>query len=332
MNLQNVWSLGQIYLSYIRRRSRCTHSPIFIGVETSGICNLRCVMCPYHLRQEGRGLMDFEVFRSVIDEAKGFVQYADLFGGGEPLLHPKIAQMVEYATSAGIRVRLHTNATRLTEELGNKLIDAGLDYLSFSFDGYDKETYERVRVNGRFEESLENIRTFLRLKKERKGRQPYTVLQTIEPDGISADRLKQLRRNFRRQFSSLPIDEFKVIQSHNYGGKVGEVRATSTKDYSPCTFLWYASYVLWDGTIVPCCVDWWAEYPMGKVPETRLMAAWNSELMVELRKKLSDGHYREIKLCNKCDRLWRKRHIGVPARSVSVMKNFVLDYVVGHFR
>ncbi|MCL5265014.1 MAG: radical SAM protein [Chloroflexi bacterium] len=325
MNWRDGWSLAQVYLGYTRRTTRCSYPPTFLGIETSGSCNLRCVMCPQSTQPQARGLMDFGVFRTAIDEVKGYVINADLFGGGEPLLHPEIVQMVEYASRAGIRVRLHTNATRLTEKLSTQLINAGVDFLSFSFDGYDKETYESVRVNARFEETLENVKTFLRIKKERNAKKPYTVLQTIEPDG----NYRGLRHDFRQQFASLPLNEFKVIAKHNYGGKVGGLEGVSSKNYSPCTFLWYASFVLWDGTIVPCCVDWWAEYPLGKVPETKLLDAWNGEMMLELRRKLAQGQYSDVRLCRGCDRLWRKRYFGVPGRSLNMVKTFVLGHMAG---
>ena len=274
--------------------------------------------------------MGFSLFRQVVDEAKEFIYDADLFGGGEPLLNPEISRMVEYAKSAGLHVRLHTNATKLSRGLALELIESGLDFLSFSFDGYDKEHYERTRVNARYEETLENIRVFLEVKKSKNVSHPYTVMQAIRPHGHPERDDEAAKLAFRQQFSSLPLNEFRVIDEHNYGGKIRPVSGEGGNRYSPCTFPWYATYVLWDGSIVPCCVDWWGEYQLGRVPDTSIREAWNSQMMQSLRDKLAHRQYREVEICRHCDRLWRDRRFGIPMRDVRVLKTFLREHLIGY--
>ncbi len=328
----NALSLARIYGAYVRRREKCSYLPIFIGVETSGLCNLRCVMCPHGLEEtrQRRGLMNFQTYCRVIDEARGFVQDADLFGGGEPLMHPRIFDMIAYARQAGIRTRLHTNATLLTPERGRLLLESGLDYLSFSFDGYTKDRYESIRVGADYERSLQNITDFLGQKQQLGGRRPYTVLQSIEdtserlgPDAQAA------KDDLRRRLAGLPLDEFRVIPLHNYGGKVPGSRGQEGR-YSPCTFPYYAIYVLWDGTIVPCCVDWWGELGLGNICNTSLVDAWGSDGMRNLRRLLGTRRYKEVPLCSACDRLWRTRRLGIPQRSTQVVRQFIIQHVLGY--
>ena len=62
------------------------------------------------------------------------------------------------------------------------IIDSGLDLLSFSFDGFQKEPYEKIRIGSNFEKTLANILQFLRIKKELKSK-AFTVFQVIDLDG-----------------------------------------------------------------------------------------------------------------------------------------------------
>jgi radical SAM protein with 4Fe4S-binding SPASM domain len=333
--VKNLKRLSQIYYHYQRRSVSVPYLPIFAGIETTGVCNLRCVMCPHgqqQYRSRKRGHMSFDLFRQVVDEAKAFVYDADLFGGGEPLLNPHIFDMIAYAGAAGIHTRLHTNATLLDEERAQALLQSGLDFLSFSFEGYSKAIYEQIRRNAVYEATLENIQRFLATKKSAGRRKPYTVLQVIEP--APQDRTAEVEaglKTLRDGFAHSPgLDEFKVIPLHNYGGKIASAGNAQRAQYTPCTFLWYAIYVLWDGTIVPCCVDWWGDYALGNLGEISLKQAWHGEKTRRLRKLIGTGQHQEVELCRQCDRLWRPQRFGVPLRNIRVVRQWLSQHLLGY--
>lgn len=312
------------YLAFLRRNARVRHQPFFMGIETSGVCNLRCVICPHGQEpQRKRGMMSFDLFQKTIDQAKGFVFEADLFGGGEPLLHPLIFDFIRYASGNGIRTRLHTNATRLTEEMSQELLRSGLDFLSLSFDGHDKESYERQRVNAEYDTTLSNIKGFLTAKKELAASRPYTVVQAVEGEADIASGAEKARKALLAQFGGLPVDEIKVIPQHNYGGKVGSTAKGGPVTYTPCTFPWYSIFVLWDGSIVPCCLDWGGDYALGNVASTSLSYAWQSDKLAKLREALAAGDVAQIPLCANCDRLWQRTYFGIPNRSAKALRSFL---------
>lgn len=126
--------------------------PINLDIEASMACNLRCPMCPRTVRinEKDKKLresahFDFALYKRLIDEAAEIGVYAvKLNWLGEPLMNPRIVDMVKYAKDRGIEdVLMNTNAVLLTEEMSRNLIAAGIDKLFFSFDSPYKDNYEK---------------------------------------------------------------------------------------------------------------------------------------------------------------------------------------------
>lgn len=254
--------------------------------------------------------MEIGLFKKIIEEAKEFAYDIMLYLGGESLLHPDIVEMVEYTSRAGLISQLNTNATLLTPELSSSLIKAGLSRIIFSFDGYEKETYERIRVGADFDKTLSNIVNFLKLKQELQSKKPEAIFQIIEFGKINEEE----KRRFKNFFNGLPLNRFKFIPPHTFGGRFKEHDKVKGNSYTPCTFLWYSMSILWDGAVAPCCVDVEGSYELGKVTESTLKEIWNGEKMVILRKKIKERRYGEIKLCSSCDILWKNQFLGIPTR------------------
>ena len=81
---------------------------------------------------------------------------------------------------------INTNATNLTEKKGEELINSGLDYMIYSFDGGTKETYEKLRPGrfheNKFEKVIQNIQNFNKLKHKLNAKFPYTKIQMVVMD------------------------------------------------------------------------------------------------------------------------------------------------------
>jgi len=163
----NLLRLTKIFLSYFLKREVVGYMPLRLWIETTGRCNLKCAFCMNKdLPPDQKKDMDTPLYKKIIDEAAGDVYDVNLFHRGEPLLHPDIADMIAYAEERNIRTRIHTNATLLDEDLDSRIIYAGLDMISFSFDGYTAEEHEKNRKGADFKRTLENIKGFLKIKKE----------------------------------------------------------------------------------------------------------------------------------------------------------------------
>lgn len=293
--LRHCYNRGIVKLPYL---------PLDVIIEPTAHCNLKCIICSHH---EGlkrpKGFMDMQLYRRIIEQVRGLRPRVTLHFGGEPLLHKNLADMVRIARGHGCYTRIHTNATLLTDGKSRELLDAGLDELSFSFDGSGKEDYERIRAGAKYEATLENITRLLSLKKARGSSRPYTILQKIAVDGTQD--MAKLREN-EKAFDGLPIDEFKYIPIHNWAGEYDSQFVPTPGDYSPCFYLWYRMVVTWDGLVISCCNDMEGKIVLGDLNKEGVRQIWNGERMMNLRKQFVRGEYSKLDPCRDCDAIFHR--------------------------
>jgi MoaA/NifB/PqqE/SkfB family radical SAM enzyme len=224
--LRRGWHLTRTLVGFLRASEILGSPPTHLWLEPTSACNLKCIHCPTGIGStRPRGFMDFELARRLLDEAAEFRPLVYFHLGGESLMHPRLADMIRHASTAGLPTALFTNATLLDRARGEALLGAGLRWLGFSMDGLDRESYERVRKGGKFERVIENLFEFLRLKRERGSTTPYTYVSTVDLDGSAsspagADLASRLR--------AAGLDHLEVVQPHTWAGLALSATATAT--------------------------------------------------------------------------------------------------------
>ena len=121
-----------------------------IHLELTNICNFSCEFCPDSKMKRPRGMMPIELARSVIDEIdRTRVARMLLFHVmGEPTLHPRLLEIVEYAQGKGLNTCLTTNGSRLDEEFIGELIRAGIGEIIISLQTPDEKTFSLRGARG----------------------------------------------------------------------------------------------------------------------------------------------------------------------------------------
>ncbi|MEK6813493.1 MAG: radical SAM protein [Nitrospirota bacterium] len=322
--------LARMYWRYaVVRSARVPYSPVRLWVEMTNACNLKCVMCPTSLPSAPKpGMMEPDLFRKIVDEASAFAYDMAVHHRGESTLHPEFAPLLAYAARKGIRTKLHTNGAAIDAEKAEAVVRSGLDYLSFSFDGFEKEAYERIRVRGSFEKTLGNIVEFLRVKKSLGSRKPYTVIEVIDfPSMGNVD--PDARRLFVERFRDLPLDELRIKAPHNWAGSYDASKVPSKRRFVPCTFPWFALVIFWDGTAVTCPQDFFGAYPLGNVRDASLMEIWRGDALRRLREDMLARRVEHYSACSACDVIYRPTFAGVPTPN---LRRFLTDQILGYGR
>ncbi len=294
---------------WYRKRLNVKQPPFFINLEPTGYCNLRCTVCSYK-QDRGKGYIETDLAKRVMDDAADFgVSQIRFFLAGEPIFHPRLAELIIYAKHKGLLTQVHTNANYLDAKRAEKIIESGLDAISFSFDGETREDYEAIRVGGDFEKTLVNIIRFLELKKERDLDYPHVTFQIIKPYKQGDPFKPELSVEFKEQFKGLPIDNFLVLYPFAWPGQDDKdiVRPLGMK-YFPCPVLWQSLSVAWDGRVLGCCGDLNGIVILGDVQRDKLKDIWNGEQIVTMRRLHVEKRHKEISLCRECDAVFVRFH------------------------
>jgi len=108
------------------------HKPIAAQIYVTDQCNLDCFYCSeYDNSVPHPSLEDLKKWIGKIKDL-GCVRIG--LQGGEPLLHPKIVEIVRFCKSLGLRTSMSTNGFKLTQTLIEDFEEAGLDSLQISVD------------------------------------------------------------------------------------------------------------------------------------------------------------------------------------------------------
>ena len=135
-------------------------APLYIAWQVTNECNLACLHC---IEESGPGkafhdeLNDEQVF-SVLAQALDLeIPYLS-FSGGEPMIHPRFFDMVEYVCGRHGQLKIETNGHYLGPENCARLKALGVKAVQVSLDGATRETFNRMRVRGDFDRTVEGVK------------------------------------------------------------------------------------------------------------------------------------------------------------------------------
>jgi len=139
--------------------------PSRLYVECTAACNISCAQacCAPETgitRTRTAGMLDFDLFRRVVDEAGPALVRIDFFNYGEAFLHKRAIEMCEYIKSRFPHIYLYTstNGLAFTGDQVGRLVRSGIDEVTFSIDGARHESYATYRRRGDFAKAIANLR------------------------------------------------------------------------------------------------------------------------------------------------------------------------------
>src|SRR6186997_3704103 len=135
-------------------RERAPSMPEIVQIESTNICNAKCVFCPRDDMHRRQGVMSIELFKKIVDEcAELGITHVRVHNYGEPFLDKQLVEKVHYAKERGIaEVGMISNGSLITEEIARGMIEAGLDAINISVDAAGKDVFERTRIHLKYDE------------------------------------------------------------------------------------------------------------------------------------------------------------------------------------
>jgi len=275
-------------------------------------------MCPNKdLSEEKKGFMEKTLFQKIINEIAFYHPEINLHHRGESLLHPEFEELLKITAANGLKAKIHTNGTLLDKAKIRAIVESGaLKRVSFSFDGFVREDYEKIRVGANFEQTVENIIALLDWRRKLKLKLPVIAIEVI---ALSPEQVAKIKSSdLLRKFKDYGIDELKIKKSHNWAGYLKS--NFDQKNFIACTFLWNAMVILYNGDVSACSQDFFGKLIVGNAYQKKLIEIFNDLPLVQLRLAMAEKKLPSDLICLQCDRIWRKKIFGIP---VEYLKEFL---------
>jgi MoaA/NifB/PqqE/SkfB family radical SAM enzyme len=122
----------------LKRPLNCIY---FYLTEGCNLCCSHCYLNPKHEDKDHKyNYLDLDLFKDIIKQAKPLGLKSVKLTGGEPLMHPKIKEILEVVKQEDLRLVVETNGVLCTEEIAELISKCKNPFASVSLDGSDAET------------------------------------------------------------------------------------------------------------------------------------------------------------------------------------------------
>ena len=283
--------------------------PATLIVELTNHCNLRCPLCTTHVAMKRpRGFMEFALFARMIDELKESRWSPDISLNmcGEPLLHPEAPRFVGHAAGRGFRTYISTNVTRLSNDLSEQLICAGLTAVALCVDGASAASHEAYRVGSSFEAVRSNAEGFLAMRRRLGSGRPNVTIQTLLTRGSEGEMEQLLDWAWETgadevHFKSLSLGSTTSPAEKLQGSRLLPqnplLRRDSAAPGHPCRYPDEHIMVYWNGELGVCCIDFNNMAGLPGISDRGFLHSLADPAVVAARRQ---GLQRQLPMCGPC--------------------------------
>jgi len=273
--------------------------PPYVLIEPVSTCNLRCPFCfqtdKSFTKKPFMGVIDFDFFKKIVDQADELETGAiTIASRGEPTMHKKFIQMLEYMDQKEniFEIKTNTNGTFLTDKICHAIFKNNVTQVVVSSDHYIKEDYERLRLGSNFEKVVKNVDMLFNIRKEY---YPDSLTE-IRISGIDND--KNLDREKFKEFWIKRCDHVTAMFPFERWNTYENDILPEIKD--PCENLWDRMYVWFDGKVNPCDADYKSYLSYGNAKEYSLKKLWNNKVISNTRNQHLNKDRTKINPCDRC--------------------------------
>lgn len=313
--------------------------PKTILIDTVSFCNLRCSMCPHVTMKRKKGRMEWSLYKKIIDEIAVTQPQARvwLVFFGEALIlkktTPSIFTMIRYAKERGLRdVVLNSNGNLLDRSTSAELIDSGLDGIYIGLDAFSAKIYEKLRVGGNYQQTVQNVLDLIEVAKAKKAKAFSIQVQFVEMDENRIERDRFINYWLAKGVS------VKIRQKLTWSGLLSAKGDRQEKTRHSCYWIKNTMSITDQGDVVTCAADPEGRLVVGNIRTQSIYEIWNGALQ-ELRQLHEHGRWSELPFpCSECpdwaisyeDKILARSNSGLIGRSIGRIKRGIANLLATH--
>jgi len=252
-----------------------------VYVEITNVCNLKCQFCDVTKRKQE--VMSIENIKRVFENIKEYTDYVYLHVKGEPLLYPKLSEVLEAAEYNNLKVVITTNGTLLKDKAEILAKAKNIRQLNISLHSIEQNPDLNIDKKQYFKELFDAVEEIT------KGNNCFISYRLWNLDDINENGKNVGILNWLKEYYNMPQllelvkdNDFVEIGNKKYinldtiyewPSLEKDIVSTSGNCYGLVSQL----AVLVDGTVVPCCLDQNGDINLGNIFESSLENILNSE-------------------------------------------------------
>jgi len=284
------------YASWIKESRRYN-----VIIETTNLCNARCVMCPHNKMKRKMEVIRDETFDLIVEKLKNekinplaFI----LNGFGDPLTDGKIFERIKILRKEFPRsvVKFYTNLGLANEDTIKNILTSGLSEINVSFNGYGKEDYEKT-MGIDYDRTLENLKSLIAERNKMQSRLKIRLSMTLLSQNEGDE--KKFINYWKNKADSVSVNKI-----HSYNKSVEDVSGKNKINFSkptcPCKYIWNTIVFGTSGDIFLCCLDFEGTYNFGNIASNGILNIYYGEKFSQIREEHLGNRIKNIEMCSSC--------------------------------
>ena len=274
-----------------------------VYIEITNVCNLKCKFCPEGNRK--KEFIEVENFRYILEDVKNYTDLICLHIKGEPLLHPKLNELLEECDKIGIKVNITTNATLLLKNVGLLCNHESIRQINISLHSLNQNDITKENAEKYLTDVMQAVRlihsnteiiisyrlwNIFCIGQNEKNKQ---IIDLLEAEYNVQSLMEKTKEN---SFVKL---ENNIFLNQDVQFEWLDINREVISEEGKCYGIREQIGILVNGDVVPCCLDQNGDINLGNIYNNSL----NEILNGELANKIINGfesHKIIHPLCKRC--------------------------------